>query len=168
MISFNQFVKCMRKEMGKKFQGRLAIKLEKVEKNNGVVITSLSGKREDNKEWLSVGLDSYYAAYKEGMDLEQLEADMIVDKRAFNRNLGLYLERRGFEKKLTLHMPRHCYTTYMKLLGADLENVEFSLGHTVDGVRGEYLADLTPDYVKLLLPKIAEMAEQVRKEEEAV
>ncbi len=92
----------------------------------------------------------------------------IVDKRAFNRNLGLYLERRGFEKKLTLHMPRHCYTTYMKLLGADLENVEFSLGHTVDGVRGEYLADLTPDYVKLLLPKIAEMAEQVRKEEEAV
>ena len=45
----------MRKEMGKKFQGRLAIKLEKVEKNNGVVITSLSGKREDNKEWLSVG-----------------------------------------------------------------------------------------------------------------
>lgn len=91
-----------------------------------------------------------------------------MDKRAFNRNLGLYLERRGFEKKLTLHMPRHCYTTYMKLLGADLENVEFSLGHTVDGVRGEYLADLTPDYVKLLLPKIAEMAEQVRKEEEAV
>ena len=43
MISFNQFVKCMRKEMGKKFQGRLAIKLEKVEKNNGVVITSLLG-----------------------------------------------------------------------------------------------------------------------------
>ena len=41
MISFNQFVKCMRKEMGKKFQGRLAIKLEKVEKNNVVVITSL-------------------------------------------------------------------------------------------------------------------------------
>ena len=40
--------------------------------------------------------------------------------------------------------------------------------HTVDGVRGEYLADLTPDYVKLLLPKIKEMAEQVRKEEEAV
>ena len=76
MISFNQFVKCMRKEMGKKFQGRLAIKLEKVEKNNGVVITSLSGKREDNKEWLSVGLDSYYTAYKEGMDLEQLEADI--------------------------------------------------------------------------------------------
>ena len=89
-----------------------------------------------------------------------------------------------------LNMPRHCYTTYMKLLGADLENVEFSLGHTVDGVRGEYLADLEnvefslghtvdgvrgeyladlmPDYVKLLLPKIAEMAEQVRKEEEAV
>ena len=76
MISFNQFVKCMRKEMGKKFQGRLTIKVEKVEKNNGVVITSLSGKREDNKEWLSVGLDSYYAAYKEGMDLEQLEADI--------------------------------------------------------------------------------------------
>ena len=43
MISFNQFVKCMRKEMVKKFQGRLAIKLEKVEKNNGVVITSLLG-----------------------------------------------------------------------------------------------------------------------------
>lgn len=39
MISFNQFVKCMRKEMGKKFQGRLTIKVEKVEKNNGVVIT---------------------------------------------------------------------------------------------------------------------------------
>ena len=92
----------------------------------------------------------------------------IVDKRAFNRNLGLYLVRRGFNKKLTLHMPRHCYTTYLKLFGADLENVEFSLGHTIDGVRGEYLADLTPDYVKLLLPKITEMAEQVRKEEEAV
>ena len=92
----------------------------------------------------------------------------IVDKRAFNRNLGLYLVRRGFNKKLTLHMPRHCYTTYLKLFGADLENVEFSLGHTIDGVRGEYLADLTPDYVKLLLPKIKEMAEQVRKEEEAV
>ncbi|NBH19988.1 hypothetical protein D3Z55_21980, partial [Clostridiaceae bacterium] len=43
MISFNQFVKCMRKEMGKKFQGRLTIKVEKVEKNNGVVITSLLG-----------------------------------------------------------------------------------------------------------------------------
>lgn len=38
----------------------------------------------------------------------------IVDKRAFNRNLGLYLVRRGFNKKLTLHMPRHCYTTYLK------------------------------------------------------
>ncbi len=41
--------------------------------------------------------------------------------------------------------------------------MEFSLGHTVDGVRSKYLADLTPDYVKLLLPKITEMAEQVRK-----
>lgn len=89
----------------------------------------------------------------------------IVDKTAFNRNLGLYLVRRGFEKKLTLHMPRHCYTTYLKLLGADVENVEFSLGHSINGVRGEYLADLTPDYVKLLLPKIREMAEQVKKEE---
>lgn len=90
----------------------------------------------------------------------------IVNKTAFNRNLGLYLERRGIEKKLTLHMPRHCYTTYLKLLGADVENVEFSLGHSINGVRGEYLADLTPDYVKLLLPKIKEMAEQIRKEEE--
>lgn len=89
----------------------------------------------------------------------------IVDKTAFNRNLGLYLERRGFEKKLMLHIPRHCYTTYLKLLGADVENVEFSLGHSINGVRGEYLADLTPDYVKLLLPKIKEMAEQVGKKE---
>lgn len=90
----------------------------------------------------------------------------IVDKTAFNRNLGLYLERRGFKKKLTLHMPRHCYTTYLKLLGADVENVEFSLGHTINGVRGEYLADLTPDYVKLLIPKIKEMSEHIRKKEE--
>lgn len=90
----------------------------------------------------------------------------IVDKTAFNRNLGLYLERRGVNKKLTLHMPRHCYTTYLKLLGADVENVEFSLGHSINGVRGEYLADLTPDYVKMLLPKIREMSEQIRKEEE--
>lgn len=89
----------------------------------------------------------------------------IVDKTAFNRNMGLYLKKRGFEKKLTLHMPRHCYTTYLKLLDADVENVEFSLGHSINGVRGEYLADLTPDYVKLLLPKIEEMAEQVKKEE---
>ena len=88
------------------------------------------------------------------------------DKTAFNRNLGLYLERRGFQKKLTLHMPRHCYTTYLKLLGADVENVEFSLGHTINGVRGEYLADLTPDYVKLLIPKIKEMSEHIRKKEE--
>lgn len=76
MISFNQFVDYMRKEMGKKFQGRLAMKVEKIEKNNGVVIASLLGKRKDNKEWLSVDLDSYYAAYKEGIDLEQLEADI--------------------------------------------------------------------------------------------
>ena len=41
--------------------------------------------------------------------------------------------------------------------------MEFSLGHTVDGVRSKYLADLTPDYVKLLLPKIAEITKQVRK-----
>ena len=41
MISFNQFVEYMRKEMEKKFQGRLAMKVEKVEKNNGVVIASL-------------------------------------------------------------------------------------------------------------------------------
>lgn len=67
---------------------------------------------------------------------------------------------------MTLHMARHCYTTYLKLLGADLEDVEFSLGHSINGVRGEYLANLTPDYVKLLLPKIREMAEQVRREEE--
>lgn len=89
----------------------------------------------------------------------------IVDKTAFNRNLGLYLSRRGFAKRLTLHMPRHCYTTYLKLLGADVENVELSLGHSVNGVRGEYLADLTPDYINMLLPKIKEMADSIREKE---
>ena len=41
MISFNQFVECMRKEMVKKFQGRLAMKAEKIKKNNGVAVASL-------------------------------------------------------------------------------------------------------------------------------
>lgn len=57
----------------------------------------------------------------------------------------------------------------LKLLRADVENVELSLlGHTINGVRGEYLADLTPDYVKLLLPKIKEMAAQVKRQEDSI
>ena len=98
MISFNQFVECMRKEMVKKFQGRLAMKAEKVKKNNGVAVASLLGKRVDNKEWLSVCLDSYYAAYKEGIDLEQLEADIYDLFNTFEKPDYPLKELEDFEK----------------------------------------------------------------------
>ena len=89
----------------------------------------------------------------------------VVDKTCFNRNLGEYLKRRGCEKKLTLHMPRHCYTTYLKLRNANMEDVEFSLGHSMNGVRYEYLAYILPEYLTKLLPKIEEMAEDIRQAE---
>lgn len=89
----------------------------------------------------------------------------VVDKTCFNRNLGLYLTRRGVDKKLTLHMPRHCFSTYLKLRGADPENVEFALGHTFNGVRYEYLGDIIPEYVVMLLPTIERMAKDIRQAE---
>lgn len=98
MISFNQFVECMRKEMVKKFQGRLAMKAEKVKKNNGVAVASLLGKRADNKEWRSVCLDSYYAVYKEGIDLEQLEADIYDLFNTFEKPDYPLKELEDFEK----------------------------------------------------------------------
>lgn len=98
MISFNQFVEYMRKEMEKKFQGRLAMKVEKVKKNNGVVIASLLGKRKDNEEWLSVCLDSYYAAYKEGMDLGQLAEDIYDMFNTFEKPGYPLEELEDFEK----------------------------------------------------------------------
>lgn len=76
MISFRQFVECMRKEQEKKFEGRLAIEVERVKENNGVLVTGLAGKKPEDKEGIMVYLDSYYDAYKEGVELEQLSADI--------------------------------------------------------------------------------------------
>lgn len=90
----------------------------------------------------------------------------VVDKTCFNRNLGLYLERHGIEKKITLHMPRHCFATYLKLRNADMENVEFAMGHSFNGVRYEYLADIKPEYITMLFPKIEEMARDIKQAEE--
>ena len=89
----------------------------------------------------------------------------VVDKTCFNRNLGLYLERHGIEKKLTLHMPRHCFATYLKLRNADIENVEFAMGHSFNGVRYDYLADIVPEYIIMLFPKIKEMARDIKQAE---
>lgn len=76
MIRFHQFVAYMKKEQVSRFQGRLAIKAEKVKINNGVFMTSLQGKRPDSQEWITIGLDSYYMAYREGMPLKQLADDL--------------------------------------------------------------------------------------------
>lgn len=76
MISFRQFVECMRKEQEKKFKGRLAIEVERVKENNGVLVTGLAGKKPEDKEGIMVYLDSYYDAYKEGVELEQLSEDI--------------------------------------------------------------------------------------------
>lgn len=78
MISFHQFVEHMRKEQEKKFQGRLAIEVQRVKKNNGVLAVSLIGKKPEEQEGLMVYLDSYYEVYQEGMALEWL-ADDIYD-----------------------------------------------------------------------------------------
>ena len=76
MISFRQFVECMRKEQEKKFKGRLAIEVERVKENNGVLVTGLVGKKSEDKEGIMVYLDSYYDAFKEGVELEQLSEDI--------------------------------------------------------------------------------------------
>mgnify|MGYP006992790556 FL=1 len=76
MISFHQFVEYMRKEQEKRFEGRLAIEVEHVKKNNGVLVTSLVGKKSEDKEGIMVYLDSYYDAFKEGVELEQLSEDI--------------------------------------------------------------------------------------------
>lgn len=89
----------------------------------------------------------------------------VVDKTCFNRNLNEFLKRHGAENKLTLHMPRHCYSTYLKLREADAENVEFSLGHSFNGVRYDYLADIVPEYIIMLFPKIKEMARDIKQAE---
>lgn len=89
----------------------------------------------------------------------------VVDKTCFNRNLGLYLERHGIEKKITLHMPRHCFATYLKLRNADMENVEFAMGHSFNGVRYEYLADIKPEYITMLFPEIELMARDIKQAE---
>lgn len=89
----------------------------------------------------------------------------VVDKTCFNRNMNEFLKRHGAENKLTLHMPRHCYSTYLKLRQADAENVEFSLGHSFNGVRYDYLADIVPEYIIMLFPKIEEMARDIRQAE---
>lgn len=89
----------------------------------------------------------------------------VVDKTCFNRNMNEFLKRHGAENKLTLHMPRHCFATYLKLRNADIENVEFAMGHSFNGVRYEYLADIVPEYVIMLFPKIEEMARDIRQAE---
>lgn len=78
MIRFHQFVAYMKKEQVSRFEGRLTVNVEKVTINNGVFMTSLQGRRPDSQEWVTIGLDSYYMAYREGMTLEQL-ADDIYD-----------------------------------------------------------------------------------------
>lgn len=76
MISFHQFVEYMRKEQEKRFGGRLAIEVQHVKKNNGVLVASLVGKKSEDKEGIMVHLDSYYDAFKEGIELEQLSEDI--------------------------------------------------------------------------------------------
>ena len=78
MIRFHQFVAYMKKEQVSRFEGRLTVNVEKVKINNGVFMTSLQGRRPDSQEWVTIGLDSYYMAYREGMSLKQL-ADDIYD-----------------------------------------------------------------------------------------
>lgn len=78
MIRFRQFVAYMKKEQVSRFEGRLTVNVERVKINNGVFMTSLQGRRPDSQEWVTIGLDSYYMAYREGMTLKQL-ADDIYD-----------------------------------------------------------------------------------------
>lgn len=75
MISFDQFVEYMRKEQEKRFEGRLAIEVQRVKKNNGVATACLIAKGTGDQEGVAVYLDSYYDAYKEGIELEQLSED---------------------------------------------------------------------------------------------
>lgn len=76
MISFHQFVEYMRKELEKRFEGRLAIQVEQVKKNNGISVTSLVGRKSEDKEGIMVHLGSYYNLYKEGIELELLSEDI--------------------------------------------------------------------------------------------
>ena len=71
MIRFRQFVAYMKKEQVSRFEGRLTVNVEKVKINNGVFMTSLQGRRPDSQEWVTIGLDSYYMAYREGMPLKR-------------------------------------------------------------------------------------------------
>lgn len=76
MLKFYQFVERMRKEQEKRWKGRLAIEVQHVKKNNGVLVTSLVGKKPGDKEGIMFYLDSYYDAYQEGMELEQLSENI--------------------------------------------------------------------------------------------
>jgi len=76
MISFEQFVEYMRKELEKRFEGRLAIKVEHIKKNNGVLVASLVARKSEDKEGIMVHLDSYYDVYKKGIELELLSEDI--------------------------------------------------------------------------------------------
>ena len=117
-------------------------------------------------EEIQVSMGWREKSYNKGFgDLAIIDSKgQLVNKTCFNRNLNAFLTRRG-SKKLTLHMPRHCYTTYLKFVGANSEDVEFSLGHAMSGVRYVYLAEVRSQYIKSLLPKIEEMAEKVKKAE---
>lgn len=94
MISFERFVEHMRKEQIKRFQGRLAIEVQRVKENNGVFATDLIGKKSENSEVLAVCLDFYYEVYREGMALEQL-ADDIYDMFNTYENPDYPLEELG-------------------------------------------------------------------------
>ena len=76
MLNFYQFVEYMRKEQEKRFEGRLAIEVERIKKNNGVLVTGLVGRKPKDKEGIMVYLDSYYDVYKEGIELEQLSENI--------------------------------------------------------------------------------------------
>lgn len=84
----------------------------------------------------------------------------IVDKRALIRNLGNYSKRHN-GKGLGLHTLRHCYMSYLEQLGVDTRYIELSVGHVQQGVAAKYYFADSDTYIKMLLPEIKKIEENI-------
>ena len=84
----------------------------------------------------------------------------IVDKRALIRNLGNYSKRHN-GKGLGLHTLRHCYMSYLEQLGVDKRYIELSVGHVQQGVAEKYYFADSDTYIKVLLPEIKKIEENI-------
>lgn len=116
--------------------------LEKLLKNNG-----------SRKKSISMGNGEFVIVDRNGN---------LIDEHAFGVNMVRYLQRNGDCKRFTLGMPRHFYQDQLDILGANVNDVEKSVGHAIDSVAEKHYK-VNEQYLKRLLPYVEQLGTMLEK-----